>query len=61
MRKLRLFVAHALRGFLADDRGTTAIEYALIASGIAVAIVGAITLLGERIITLYEAIAAAIS
>lgn len=35
-----------IAGFFGDERGATAIEYALIASLIAVAIVGALTALG---------------
>ena len=37
---------NACANFLGDERGATAIEYALIASLIAVAIVGALTALG---------------
>ena len=35
--------------FLRDDSGATAIEYALIASGIAMAIVAAVTALGTQV------------
>jgi pilus assembly protein Flp/PilA len=35
--------------FLADERGATAIEYALMTSLLAVAIVGALTALGTKI------------
>lgn len=34
------------REFLADQRGVTAIEYAIIASGISVVVVGSVTLIG---------------
>jgi pilus assembly protein Flp/PilA len=37
---------------LCDDSGTTAIEYGLIAAGIAVAIIGAIGAFGEAIKTM---------
>ena len=35
--------------FLRDDSGTTAIEYALIAAGVALAIVAAISALGTQV------------
>ena len=35
--------------FLKDDSGATAIEYSIIAGGIAVAIAGAVTLLGNNV------------
>ena len=37
------------KGFLADEAGATAIEYAMIAAFIAVAIVGAVTSLGTSL------------
>ena len=46
---------------LADARGATAIEYALIAGGIALVIIGAIALLGDTLILFYESLAAALS
>ena len=48
-----------LRRFLRDDRGATAIEYALIASGIAVAIAATIVSLGSSVQGLYANVAAA--
>ena len=39
-------IAGKVRAFTRDDRGATAIEYAMIASGIAVAIVAAVASLG---------------
>jgi pilus assembly protein Flp/PilA len=38
-----------MRRFLADDSGATAIEYALIASGIAMAILASLNALGTAI------------
>jgi pilus assembly protein Flp/PilA len=38
-----------MKSFVADDSGSTAIEYALIASLIAIAIVGGLTSLGTRL------------
>jgi pilus assembly protein Flp/PilA len=39
----------SIRRFVANEEGATAIEYALIASLIAVAIVGVLTVLGTQI------------
>ena len=38
-----------LRNFVSDESGATAIEYGLIAAGIAVAIIAAVGLLGESL------------
>ena len=46
-----------LRFFLADERGSTALEYALIASLIAVAIVAAVSLTGQNTATKYDDLA----
>jgi pilus assembly protein Flp/PilA len=47
-----------LRGFAANERGTTAIEYALIASGISLAIMSTIWTLGGSVKTnLYDKLA----
>ncbi len=40
-----------------DESGATAIEYGLIAAGIAVAIIAAVGLLGDNIATLFNEIA----
>ncbi|MEA3469141.1 MAG: Flp family type IVb pilin [Thermodesulfobacteriota bacterium] len=45
--------------FFCEETGVTAIEYALIASLIAVVIVGAVTTLGARVTVLFENVAAA--
>jgi pilus assembly protein Flp/PilA len=47
------------RRFLRDERGATAIEYAMIAAGIAVAIVAAVNALGVSVLGMYETIKAA--
>jgi pilus assembly protein Flp/PilA len=39
----------SIKKFLTNDSGATAIEYALIASLIAVAIIGAITVVGTKL------------
>ena len=45
--QIRDIMRHARR-FTADTRGATAIEYAMVACGIAVAIVAAVTRLGSE-------------
>jgi len=40
--------------FLSDRRGATAIEYALLAGGIALSIVAAVGLLGDELTTFFE-------
>jgi pilus assembly protein Flp/PilA len=42
-----------LSRFLSEESGTTAIEYALIAAGISVAIVTAVTLIGTEVAALF--------
>jgi pilus assembly protein Flp/PilA len=49
-------VASAAR-FMRDERGATAIEYAMIASGVAVAIAAAITSLGSNVKGLFTSVA----
>ncbi len=44
--------------FLSDTRGVTSIEYALLGALIAMAIIGAVSLLGSNVKALYEMIAA---
>ncbi len=46
--------------FASDERGATSIEYGLIAIGIALAITGAVVLLGSSLSTTYQNIAASI-
>lgn len=48
-KELRNSKFSVIQRFLQDDKGTTAIEYGIIAVGIAVAIAGAVTLLGEGV------------
>ena len=47
---------HSLRDFLHDDGGATAIEYALIASGIAGAIIAVVMALGTQINAMYTTV-----
>jgi Flp pilus assembly pilin Flp len=50
----------AVLGLLRDERGPTAIEYSVVAAGVAMAVAGAIRLLGTNVLTnLYDQIAAA--
>ena len=48
-----------LRGFLTDQGGATAIEYSLIAAGIAAAIIATVTGLGTSVKTMWESIRSA--
>ncbi|MGO4343456.1 Flp family type IVb pilin [Pedococcus sp. 2YAF34] len=41
-------------GLRRDDRGATAVEYALMVSLIALVIIGAVTLFGTNVVTLYH-------
>jgi pilus assembly protein Flp/PilA len=49
-----------LRAFLKDESGATAIEYGLIASGIALAIIPVLTGIGTHLKTTFTAISAAV-
>jgi pilus assembly protein Flp/PilA len=51
----------ALLRFRTDESGATAIEYALIATLIAVAIIASVTLAGESVQTLYESISSKVA
>ena len=42
-----------LSRFIHDDGGATAIEYALIACGVSIAIVGSVTTLGNNVMTVF--------
>ena len=50
----------ALYRFLFNEDGATAIEYALIASLIAVAIIGALTTVGGKVSTVFTEVGAAL-
>ncbi len=52
----RPMIARKFRRLLRDRRGATAIEYALIAGGIAAVLVGAIATLGGKVETLWTAV-----
>jgi len=52
-------IAESVRRFLDDESGATAIEYAMIASGIAVAIAATVVNLGSSVKGLYSSVATA--
>ena len=45
-----------LRNFVSDESGATAIEYGLLAAGIAVAIIAAVGLLGDSLSSMFGTI-----
>ena len=47
--------------FISNESGATAIEYGLIAAGIAVVIIGAVNLVGTSLITSFNKASAAIN
>lgn len=49
-----------LKAFAKNDSGATAIEYGLIAAGIAVLLIGVVTQVGTKLKTMFESIAAAL-
>jgi pilus assembly protein Flp/PilA len=55
MRRIRFIVA-----FLSDESGATAVEYGLIAAGIALAIVAAVNTVGTAISTNFTLISTAL-
>jgi pilus assembly protein Flp/PilA len=58
--RCRNFLMRLLVRFLKDERAATAIEYALIASGIALAITPVITGIGTHLKTTFSSISAAV-
>jgi pilus assembly protein Flp/PilA len=58
MRKLARLIAK--RCFIKSERGVTAIEYGLIASLIAVAIIGALSLLGTNLNDVFTSVSNAL-
>ena len=50
-----------LRKFLRDESGATAIEYGLIAGLIALAIIAALGMTGERLVALFESLVPALT
>ncbi len=60
MLGLYVNLSEKIRKFAADASGATAIEYGLIAAGIAVAIIVAVGLLGTELSAMFDAVTAAI-
>jgi Flp pilus assembly pilin Flp len=58
MTNTRSALSARFRQLLSDERGATAIEYTIMASGIAMAIIGTLALVSESVRALYDAIAA---
>jgi pilus assembly protein Flp/PilA len=58
--KLTAFLAGQAKHFACDDSGATAIEYAMIATGIAVAIIAAVMSLGTATNALYTPLVTAL-
>ena len=52
-------VTTKVRTFFGEEGGVTAIEYALIASLVAVVIVGAVTSVGTQVVVLFESVVGA--
>jgi pilus assembly protein Flp/PilA len=50
-----------LRDFVRDDSGATAIEYALLASGIAGAIIAVVMSMGTSLQAMYQSVATALN
>jgi len=59
-KPLRFAIGGSLRCFVRDESGATAIEYALIASGISIAVVGTVATLGSNVKGYYSSVATAL-
>ncbi len=59
-RTIRAIMKAKLLQFLRDDSGATAIEYGMIAAGIAVVIIGAVQLVGTNLTGTFDSVAAAV-
>lgn len=55
-----IMLMESLRSFIKREDGASAIEYALIAGLIAVAIIGTVTLLGEEITAVFDKVGTAL-
>jgi pilus assembly protein Flp/PilA len=60
MAKFATAVTETLQRFLRDERGATSIEYAIIASGVSIVIVGVVATLGSNVKSLYSSVATAL-
>ena len=52
---------NTIKAFVRDEEGATAIEYGLIAGGIAVVIIVAVGLAGDALVAMFTAIATALT
>ncbi|MGH6740599.1 MAG: Flp family type IVb pilin [Bradyrhizobium sp.] len=57
----RSLTMRSLHAFLRDDSGATAIEYALIASGIAGAIIAVVMSMGTSLQAMYQSVSTALN
>ncbi len=57
----RSLTMRSLRDFVRDDGGATAIEYAMIASGIAAVIVAVVMTMGTSVQGMYQSVANALN
>jgi pilus assembly protein Flp/PilA len=57
LKNLSFPIVASVGRFIRDERGATAIEYAMIASGVAVAIAAAVTSLGSTVKGLFTSVA----
>jgi len=48
---------NSIKNFIQDESGATAIEYGLIAALVAVAIIGALTVLGQELTNIFQYVA----
>jgi pilus assembly protein Flp/PilA len=60
LKSLKHAIVPTLRRFAGDERGATSIEYAIIASGVSIVIVGVIATLGSNVKGLYSNVATAL-
>ena len=56
-----LYMSKCMSRFLRDDSGATAIEYGLIATGIAIVIIAAVNSVGAALVVKFNAAATAIN
>jgi pilus assembly protein Flp/PilA len=54
-------MVNKFRLFLSDDNGATAIEYGLIAAGIAVAIIAILPTIGGKLVTTFTKVSGALN
>jgi pilus assembly protein Flp/PilA len=52
---------HRLRDFLRDESGTTAIEYSIIATGIALVIIATVVSLGTSVQAMFQKVSTALT